>query len=139
MPVIMAYQEGLNSLSILTAAWWFNRWLGLFQNDWNPQNYQEIGAVVPADFSGYPGLTPLGGWLAPAQVGAQAQSSASNYVFTHDGGPLENYIFGAYVVDSAGRLCWAERISDTGIPMFLLGHVLAYRPVIALQSIFPSW
>lgn len=139
MPVIMSYQEGLNSLAILTAAWWFHRRIGLYQNDWTPQNYQGISAVVPATFSGYPGLSPLAGWLAPVQVGAQAQAQASNYTWTHDGGGLQNYIFGVYVVDDAGQLCWAERISDTGIPLFAAGQFFSYTPVVALQSIFPSW
>jgi hypothetical protein len=139
MPVIVSYQECQNSAAILTAAWWLHRRIGLFQNDWLPQNYQTISAVVPATFSGYPGLQPISGWSAPAQVGPQSIVTAPQFVWTHNGGPISNAVYGIYVVDDAGRLCWAERFTGGPVPLYGAGQFVSYTPTIALQSIFPSW
>jgi hypothetical protein len=139
MPVIVSYQEAINSAAILTAAWWLHRHIGLFQNDWQPQNYQGISAVVPATFSGYPGLQPISGWSAPVQVGAQAIVTAPQWIWTHDGGPVGNAVFGIYVVDDSGNLCWAERFPQNGIQLVGAGQFVTYVPTVALQSIFPSW
>ena len=139
MAVIFSYHESLQSLNILTAAWWLNRWIGLFQNDWQPQNYQGISAVVPCTFSGYPGLLPLSGFTAAVQLGAQAVTTLPTFTWAHNGGPVSNTVFGIYVVDSAGALCWAERDPADGVPMYGLGNYYAYTGQIGNQSIFPSW
>jgi hypothetical protein len=139
MAVIVSYQEGLNSTAILTAAWWLHRRIGLYQNDWTPQNYQTISAIVAATFSGYPGLQPISGWSAPVQVGPQAVVTAPQFAWTHNGGAVSNIIYGIYVVDDVGHLCWAERFDDGPFPLYGAGQFISYTPVVALQSIFASW
>lgn len=139
MAIIAMHAELLASLNTLTAAWWLHRWIGLYQNDWHPANYQSISAVEPAVFSGYAGLRPLWGSSAAVLVGDQAVSTYPEQIWTHDGGPDQCYIYGIYVVDGAGALCWAERVWNDPVPMFAAGQVARYAPKPALQSIFPTW
>jgi hypothetical protein len=137
--IIMSYQGGIDALNILTAAWWLHLRIGLYQSDWNPQNYQPDSAIVPCDFSGYSGLQLVSGWSAPQQVGPQAISNSPEFVWSHDGGPTSNYVFGVYVVNDAGKWVFAEMLDEEGIPMFGGGNVIRYVLPLAAQSIFPSW
>lgn len=137
MAAVVMHPELLASLDTLTASWWLNRFIGLYQNDWTPQAYQGISAVEPATFSGYDGLRPLSGSLAAVLVGDQARSTYPEQIWAHDGGPVQCYVYGVYVVDSGGALCWADRVWSPPVPMFGAGQVVSYVPTPALQSIFP--
>lgn len=138
MTVIQSYGGLLLALNVLTAAWTGHRRIGLYQNDWDIQSSQGISAVVPATFSGYPGLLPITGWLAAALNGPAALTTADSLLWSHNGGPAQNYVFGVYVVADDGSLDWAEAIKNGPIPMYGLGGIIRYVPQYILQSKFPS-
>lgn len=136
--VIQSYGGALAALDLLTTAWTANRRIGLFQNDWDIMPWQGISAVVPATFSGYAGLQPITGWLSAVQSGPMAVATADQLVWSHDGGPVQNWIFGIYVVLPDGSLDWAQRFDGDPVPLFYAGHFVSYTPPFALQSKFPG-
>lgn len=138
MPLIQSYGGLLLSLNSLIASWVGHRRIGLYQNDWVIQSSQGIAAVVPATFSGYPGLLPLVNWTAAMMVGPAAVTSADPLIWTHSGGPLQNYIFGIYVVYDDGSLDWAQPIPNAPIPMYGIGGIIRYAPQYTYQSKFQS-
>src|SRR3954447_19956134 len=102
--IVLVYHGSRLALAATTAAVAGANRIGLYQNDWQPQPNQDIAAVVPATFSGYTGLQALTAWTAPAMTGDQAVSQADQVVWTHNGGPDSNWIYGIYVVDGSGAL-----------------------------------
>lgn len=138
MPVIQSYNGLLLALNGITARWASARRIGLYQNDWKPQSHQTISAVVPATFSGYPGLVYLNNWTPAVLEGAAAKTTADAVIWSHDGGPLQNYIFGVYVVAEDGSLDWAERIPEAPYAMYGLGGIIRYYPIYIFQSKFPG-
>jgi hypothetical protein len=136
--VIQSYGGLILALNALTAAWVGHRRIGLYQNDWDIQSSQNISAVVPATFSGYPGLLPLLHWTAAALIGPAAATSADALMWSHSGGPVQNYVFGIYVVADDGGLDWAEAITGGPIPMYGAGGIIRYVPQYILQSKFPG-
>lgn len=136
MSVIQSYGGALLALNALTASWIGTRRIGLYQNNWSVQPWQGISAVVPADFSGYSGLVPLTGWLAAVQSGPMAVATADQVLWSHNGGPVQNWIFGVYVVAPDGSLDWADPFPGDPRPLFYNGHFLDYVPTYALQSKF---
>jgi hypothetical protein len=138
MAVIQSYGGLVKALNALTAAWAGHRRIGLYRNDWDIQSSQDISAVVPATFSGYPGLLPLVNWTAAVLDGPAALTAADALMWSHDGGPVQNYIFGIYVVADDGSLDWAEAITNGPIPMYGVGGIIRYIPTYTLASKFPG-
>lgn len=136
MAVIQSYGGLILALDALTAAWTAHRRIGLYQNDWLIQSSQGISAVVPATFSGYAGLQPLANWTAAVLDGPAALTTADSLIWSHNGGPIQNYVFGIYVVADDGSLDFAEAIIDGPIPMYGLGGIIRYSPMYILQSKF---
>lgn len=130
MPVIVSYDGSINACDAFTTRNTGLLRVGLFQNDWDPRPWQTISAVVPCDFSGYDGLHALMAWSAAVMEGDQAVSRAVERIWIHNGGPVQGYVFGYYVVDPTGKLLWAER--DPAGPVPMINALGVYRCV-------PTW
>lgn len=124
----------LDFLSALAAYWTGRLSAGLFAHDWVPADMDTITAVVPATFSGYAGLLPITGWGAPTLSSSRAVAQADALTWTHNGGPVGNWIFGLYVVDSLGGLVWAERRPDGPRALNLGGTTYSATPGFSLGS-----
>lgn len=138
MAMVLMNLGALDTLDALRATWLPSLRIGLFQNDWNPVVGDTLAAVVPATFSGYTGLHFLPGWSSAALSGDLAVSEASPRLWTHNGGPVGNWIFGYYVCTLAGRLEWAERDPQGGKAVDELGGFYSVVPVYTVQSRFQS-
>jgi hypothetical protein len=80
-----------------------------YQNDRTPKKGDLISAYVECTFSGYGGAIPLLDWT-PAEVQqGRAISQPTPTGWTHNGGPIDNFIFGICIVDNANNLIFAER------------------------------
>jgi len=120
MPQVLSREAATNMLDLVrlemfTGAAVGNRF-SLFQNDVVPTREFTTLSFIEADFSGYDG----GGdydfqFQAVFQQGKYARTKdAVPRVWTHDGGPVENTIYGYYVWLDQGSpgnsvLVWAER------------------------------
>jgi len=96
----------------ITTDWFASHRVGLFKNDLNPRLTTTIANVVPCDFSGYDGLRLLYFLTPEFMSGVRAMRLAQEYVWQHNGGPIDNLVYGYYVVDLAGQLALAERFCD---------------------------
>lgn len=126
------------NLDILRAGWTGNRFAGLFQNPDEPMRLWTIGTIIPATFSGYSGLKPLVNWLPAVISGDFALTSADLLTWTMTGTTVTNWVFGYYVVDSLGQLCWAERKPGPGSAMVNTGNFYQVKPQFSLSSRFPQ-
>lgn len=134
MPAIVMYQGSVLALNAFAAAAMGPGRVGLFQNDWEPKPWHTITAVVPCNFSGYVGLQALSGATPAVVEGIQAVTRFTPRTWSHNGGAVQGYIFGYYVVDGAGRLLWAERDPDGPTPMIRLGAAYPVTPTLTQQS-----
>lgn len=128
----------LNSLDLLRRKW-DTRWkMGLFQNDYQPLQTSVIGNFVPCDFSGYAGLQSTFGWTVPAMSGFRARTVANELTWTHDGGPISNWVYGYYVVNPAGQLEWAERFCPAPMTLDAMGLSVRVKPLFTLLNELPD-
>jgi hypothetical protein len=136
MSVIVQEIEMLAQLNALTASWAGGRSIGLFQNNWTPRHDSVISEVTPATFSGYSGLQPITGWSASAIYLESALAGAAGLVWTHNGGGVNNWIFGYYVVDGSGNLRWAELNPAGPVAMVTAGQLYAVTPQFSVGSLY---
>lgn len=80
-----------------------------YKNDRTPRQGDHVGLYTEADFSGYDGRKALGGWSAALILDGRAYSLSAAVGWHHNGGPIDNNIYGVCVVSLAGDLIWAER------------------------------
>lgn len=126
----------LDALPKLKDAWLKTLKIGLFQNDQEPFPEITIDQIEPCDFSGYIGLRSLLTWGAVSLVGRRATIEHAEYTWTHDGGSVPNHVFGFYVVNASGRLCWLERKPDDPAVMDSAGQVYRVVPRFTFRSEF---
>jgi len=111
----------------------------LFQNNFTPTKGDTIAAYVEATFSGYVAggnnAGPMGGdvWDAALFVWTQ---QAAQVTFTVGAGGVPNMIYGAYWVDSGGKLLAAERFAGAPINMNTVGFAITYTPTQTAESKF---
>jgi len=104
--------ELLRLVTLITTDWFAGHKVGLYQNDFNPRLNSTIANVVPCNFSGYDGLRLLY-FLTPSFMGGvRAIRLAQEYIWQHDGGAIDNWVYGYYVVDLSGNLVVAERFCN---------------------------
>jgi len=111
---------------------WFQ--VGLFANDRLPLLDDLVGDYIPCDFSGYNGLRLFYGWSAPVASGVFSMSSASPIVWAHDGGPINNLVYGYYVLDRFGVLAFAERFCDGPFVLDRAGRKLVITPTFRASN-----
>lgn len=126
--------ELLRLVTLITTDWFAGHKVGLFQNDVNPRLNTTIGNIVPCNFSGYDGLRLLY-FFSPAFMGGiRAIRASQEYVWTYDGGPVTNYVYGYYIVDLAGNLTVAERFCDGPFAMDVPRRQFKLTPLFWLKN-----
>ncbi len=128
----------IEALDTLAASWEGVFKIGLYQNDWTPDLFSVLASIVPCDFSGYSGLAFLYSWSAAVMRGIHAYTEANPVVWTHDGGPIQNYAYGYYVIDGTGHLAWAERFCPAPKIMAGFGTKLRVTPAYTLKNEAPD-
>jgi len=89
-----------------------NHKVGLYSNDRKPKLADDVSLYVPCNFSGYDGLRLTYGWTFPVLVGDRAFTHSEEFVWSHSGGPVGNWVYGYYVVNVSGELKFAERFCN---------------------------
>ena len=86
--------------------------LKLFQNNHVPAVTDTEANYTEATFSGYAGIDihALSG-AAFVNGSGQGEVDCTTQTFSFSGGAISNLVYGAYVVDSAGQLVYAERFA----------------------------
>jgi len=126
--------ELLRLVTQITTDWQAGHSVGLFQNDFNPRLNSTIANVVPCNFSGYDGVRLLY-FLSPAfMAGIRAARLAQEYVWTHSGGPVDNWVYGYYIVDLSGALILAERFCDGPFRMNIARRQFKLTPLFWVKN-----
>lgn len=136
MAVIAMYRASLRACNTFVATTVGLQRVGLFQNDIDPKEWFTISAIVPCNFSGYDGLHDMLTWNTAVMVGNQAVAKQPERFWVHDGGAVQGYVYGYYVVDDEGELLWAERDPNGPVPMFYAGNLYRCVPTWSQQSKF---
>lgn len=123
--------------------YWRPKWeqkykVGLFQNNAYPSLTWTKLSPVPCNFSGYSGLMLSFGWSAAVINNTRAVTEANALLWTHDGGPVGNFVYGYYVVDTAGELIWAERFCPAPQWVFKFGTKVRVVPSFTLRNDIPE-
>lgn len=113
--------------------------LGLFKNDYTPDENSIVGNFTPADYNGYAAVTPT--FDVPATVAGKAtieDTVVRQFAVTSAGS--SNTIYGYYVyltsdVPGFGRLLWAERF-DNEVVLSNVGDKILIQLVFTLFSQF---
>lgn len=106
----------------------------LFKNDKVPANGDDVSDYTEADFSGYAEQDITSGWANPITLNDKATLIGSTAVFTHNGGPTGNSIYGYYIVDGNGDLLFAERNPAAPTTIDQLGETYAVAPLFTFSS-----
>lgn len=116
MPLVIATEGALRLLRVLADAWSVE--YRLFQNDTVPSLESTVPSFVEATFSGYVGGQTPASWTNPVVQTNHAVSQGDGVSWTHDGGVMNNLIYGYFVLDTGtGDLLFAER--DSSAPTLL--------------------
>lgn len=91
--------------------------LKLFQNNHTPAPTDTEANYTEATFSGYADIDISAQWGAAFVNGnGQGEIDCPPFTFAFGGGAVTNNVYGAYVVDGAGALIYAERFAA---PVFM--------------------
>jgi hypothetical protein len=134
MPVVVTY-EGLRRLLAGSVKWEDLRVI-LYKNDRLPRTADTLADYVEADFSGYDGWKLLNVWTPPAIEFARSFSQSNLAIWTHNGGPVNNLIFGSALVDVDSNLIAAERNKDAPRTVSPLTPILTYQAEVTYRSEF---
>jgi hypothetical protein len=80
-----------------------------FTNDRRPKSTDRADMYVEANFSGYAGALLLNPWSSPQLVHGRAVSQSAIVHWYHDGGPIDNQIYGVCIVTQDNRLILVDR------------------------------
>jgi len=132
---LICCDSGLVTLLDLWLSVWEGQYMvGLFKNDFEPKLTMSLGDLAICDFSGYSGEQPAYSWQAAVMQGIRAATQAGPLTWIHDGGPIQNYVYGYYVVDASAALIWAERFCPAPMRVYLLGQRVRVRPTMYLVN-----
>lgn len=107
--------------------------LKLFKNDHVPASDDVNADYTEANFSGYASVA-LGDWNAAfLNTDDKGEIDADPASFVHNGGGTSNTIYGAYVVDNAGDVIYAERF-DAPRVMSANGDTIPYTARLTAVS-----
>lgn len=91
--------------------------LKLFQNNHTPAPTDTEANYTEATFSGYASVDISLSWGAAFVNGnGQGEIDCTQQTFTFGGGAVTNNVYGAYVVDTLGKLVYVERFAA---PVFM--------------------
>ncbi len=134
MPLVLCTEGELSFLTLIVSG--LDALVYPFKNDRMPLRADTPAYYSEADFSGYTGAISLADWVAPYLSNARAFSSPSPALWTHNGGPIDNYIFGICCVDTANNLLWAERDPRAPVLMNPMQSTYSYQNVLTLAAEF---
>jgi len=123
--------EYLNKLTGYMKGWFK---IGLYVNDHVPKLTDTISLYQQANFSGYQGAMLLYGFGQATMFGVRAKSVATTVVWTHDGGPIANDVYGYFVVNNKGILAFAERFCDGPFTVDRAGRSVKVKPVFSTKN-----
>lgn len=105
-----------------------------FTNDRQPKVSDTVDLYTQATFSGYTGPQPLTSWDPSEFVNGRALSRHPALSWLHDGGGVDNYIFGICVVDVSFNLIYAAR--DPRAPVYVrpLSPTYTFQPVMTVSA-----
>jgi len=126
--------ELLRLVTFITTDWQAAHYVGLFQNDFNPRLNSTIANVVPCNFSGYDGPRLLYFTSASFMAGIRAARLAQEYQWRHDGGAIDNWVYGYYVVNLGGQLVLAERFCDGPFRMNVARRTFKLTPFFWVKN-----
>lgn len=107
--------------------------LKLFKNDHVPVVGDGNGNYTEANFSGYASVA-LGDWNAAIlNDDDKGEIDGDPATFTHNGGGTSNTVYGAYVVNNAGDVVYAERFAAPRV-MASNGDEIVYTPKFTAVS-----
>lgn len=136
--MVLVQSQAIRELDTLRASWVGARSVGLMQNAGPVQTTWTLADILPCNFSGYVGVIPAVAWSAAVMLGEWALTRAALLQWTHNGGPVGNWVTGYYVVNQLGQLAWAKISSEGPRAMVSLGQRYVVRPEFTLKSRFPT-
>jgi hypothetical protein len=132
---VVLQQGDLTDLNVLRQAANAINMIHLYASPHTPAAGDTDGmySAIEANFSGYAPIN-LGQWnpafLNPQSIG---EIDANQVVWTHNGGPNINTIYGCYVTDNTGHVFYAE-VFDAPVQMNAGGLTLKYTPRLTCQT-----
>ena len=136
MGAVVLTDAGVQYVASLVPPVWAGLFkVGLFSNDVDPGHGTTIGTLVPASFSGYNGLRTLSYWTGPTWDGTRATLTGPPVEWTYDGGGITGRVYGYYVVNLSGVLCWAKR-RDPPAWLTIAGQTYRVTPQWTVRSEF---
>lgn len=134
MPFKVPNEGEVEFLKILitdTANWWVK----LYQNPRTPTDGDTTANYTEATFTGYNGNQSPTNWTVPAIDGSgMARTTADPLDFDFTGGPPQT-IYGYYVINTAGKLLWAEQFMPP-VNLTAPGDKITLTPSLTLCSLF---
>lgn len=110
----------------------------LYKNDRTPKESDTIGLYTIADFSGYPGPLTIGPWAGPDAQTDWVKMTAPALAWLHNGGPVDNLIYGVVWTTLAGDFFAAERLARAPVVMDPARPNLQYVPVLTNTAEYPG-
>ncbi len=107
-----------------------------FQNDRTPRVTDTVDMYVEASFSGYAGALPLSTWAIPSLRNGRAVSNAPPSIWNHNGGPIDNNLFGICIVDELNNLLLVERDSRAPVLIRPVNPSYSYQGVLTCAAEF---
>lgn len=110
----------------------------LFRNDYVPVATTVFGDLQEATFSGYVSIDAENWLPAVTTAAGRAISFADVITFEHDGGGVNNDIYGYYVtlLGDPTNLRWVQRFEGTPWVMNSAADQISFTPAITLKSEF---
>lgn len=136
MPIVLSKAGKLLLLDAITLGTPVSFFAGLFQNDAVMDQDMTLTRLGVANYSGYSGLQGLGAFSSASLDGERAIASSGPLTWTHNGGPIGQWIYGYYAVDSSGELLWANKRTEGPMMMSFFGQEVTVTPAVSLRSEF---
>lgn len=124
----------IRNLDWLRAGWQGKLFVGLMQNEQDPEDWWTITQIQPAVFSGYDGVHEIRLWQPATLAGHIATTKAQTNVWEHSGGDVSGWVSGYYVVDETGAYMWAARRPGPPAAMIYAGNQYTVTPVYSIRS-----
>lgn len=126
--------EGLKFFLEAAHTEYYGWYVGLFQNDFTPDERTSIDELVECDFGNYQRRTiPFWG----AQMIEQAERAvvyAAPLEWYVSGPPYDNLVYGYFLVHGAGTLVGAERFAGPPYPMEIISRYFRLQLKLTLDN-----
>jgi hypothetical protein len=110
----------------------------LYKNDRFPKIGDTLAMYTLADFSGYSGPQLIGPWTGPIWSDERSKLVAPALNWAHNGGPVDNFIYGAIWTALDGTLMFAQRHPKAPVPLTPANPTISYVPVLTDTAEYPG-